>query len=597
MIELDYPLDGKYLIRKKKSIKRTLLEKKGVARIQKKIAILGGSTTNEIADQLELFLLNHGIEPIFYQSEYNQFWQDAVFGNKELDEFNPDVIYFHTSWRNLNYLPTLESSRSEVEEALNIEFSRIKQMWDAVSYRYDCAIIQNNFDRPAWRLLGNRDIVDYRGKTNFIYRLNCRIYDYIQEHESIYLNDIDYLAAAYGLEEWSNPLYWHMYKYSLCIDAIPSLAKNIADIIKSIYGKNKKFLALDLDNTLWGGVIGDDGVEGIKIGEETSLGQVYSEFQEYLKELKNLGVLLTINSKNDESNALEGLNHPFGTLKEQDFVVIKANWDNKNINIENIASELNLGTDTCVFVDDNPVEREIVSKNLPEVVVPIMDKIENYIRILDRSGYFENTSLSNDDLKRNEMYTVNKKRELMRDKVETYEEFLAALKMKATISDFDSLAIPRISQLTNKSNQFNLTTLRCSEADIKVFGESDKYIDIYGRLEDKFGDNGIVSVVIGEVEETVLHVRLWLMSCRVLKRGMEDAMMDTLIDKAQKRGIEKIYGYYYPTKKNMMVSMFYKNYGFAMVDDNNGNTSWMLEVSSYQKRNKFIELKNIKEDE
>ena len=585
-----YPVDSKQLLRKKLRIKKELLSQ-NISFIEKRIAVLGGSTTNEIVDQLELFLLNYGIKPTFYQSEYAQYWQDAVFGNEELDSFQPDIVFIHTNWRNITAFPTTASTAEEVNQLLGDQFAHFSVMWDKIAERYACPVIQNNFDRPAWRLLGNSDISDYRGKTNFISRLNQKLYDYAQGHKGFYVNDIDYLAANYGLEKWSNPLYWHMYKYSLCLDAIPSLAKSVADIIKSIYGKNKKVLVCDLDNTLWGGVVGDDGVEGIQVGPEVPTGQIYSEFQSYVKELKSIGVLLAVNSKNDEENAIAGLNHPDGVLKPDDFVNIKANWENKDRNMQAIAAELNLGIDCFVFIDDNPTEREIMRQADFGVAIPEMDKVENYICILDNNGYFEVTSLSADDLSRVKMYQENAKRTQLQQALGSYEDFLKSLEMKATIRNFEPIYIQRIAQLTNKSNQFNLTTLRCSESDITHMKDSPDYLCLYGKLEDKFGDNGVVSVAAGERIGDELHMRLWLMSCRVLKRGMEDAMLDTLVSDAQQIGIKTIKGYYYPTAKNNMVRDFYQRMGFTLESaDETGNTVWTMDVATYAPKHPSIEI-------
>lgn len=585
-----YPVDSKQLLRKKLRIKKELLSQ-NISFIEKRIAVLGGSTTNEIVDQLELFLLNYGIKPTFYQSEYAQYWQDAVFGNEKLDGFQPDIVFIHTNWRNITTFPTTASTVEEANQLLDDQFAHFSVMWDKIAERYACPVIQNNFERPAWRLLGNSDISDYRGKTNFISRLNQKLYDYAQGHKGFYVNDIDYLAANYGLEKWSNPLYWHMYKYSLCLDAIPSLAKSVADIIKSIYGKNKKVLVCDLDNTLWGGVVGDDGVEGIQVGPEIPTGQIYSEFQSYVKELKSIGVLLAVNSKNDEENAIAGLNHPDGELKPDDFVNIKANWENKDRNMQAIAAELNLGIDSFVFIDDNPTEREIMRQADFGVAIPEMDKVENYIRILDNNGYFEVTSLSADDLSRVKMYQENAKRTQLQQSLGSYEDFLKSLEMKATIRNFEPIYIQRIAQLTNKSNQFNLTTFRCSESDITKMKDSPDYLCLYGKLEDKFGDNGVVSVVAGERIGDELHMRLWLMSCRVLKRGMEDAMLDTLVSDAQQIGIKSIKGYYYPTAKNNMVRDFYQRMGFTPESaDETGNTVWTLDVATYAPKHPSIEI-------
>lgn len=585
----DYPLNSKMLLRKKIKIKKELLA--GGSFIEKRVAVLGGSTTNEIVDQLELMLLHYGIKPTFYQSEYAQYWQDAMFGNEALDSFRPDIVYIHTSWRNITEFPTTSSSREEVDVLLENTYRHFAVMWDRLAERFGCPVIQDNFDRPAWRLLGNRDVYDYRGRTNFIARLNQKLYQYAESHKAFFVNDVDFLAASYGLDEWSNPLYWHMYKYSLCLDAVPSLAKSVADIIKSIYGKNKKVLVCDLDNTLWGGVVGDDGVEGIQVGPEVPVGQIYSEFQQYVKELKSIGVLLAVNSKNDEENAIAGLNHPDGPLKPGDFVSVKANWDNKDRNMQAIAAELNLGVDSFVFIDDNPTEREIVRQADFGMAIPAMDRVENYLKAVDRNGYFEVTSLSADDLSRVEMYKANAKRVQLQENAGSYEDFLKSLNMQATIRAFEPIYIQRIAQLTNKSNQFNLTTLRCSESDINRMQASDDYLCLYGKLADKFGDNGVVSVVAGQIEDKTLHMRLWLMSCRVLKRGMEDAMLDTLVSDARAKNLETVIGYYYPTPKNNMVREFYKTMGFRLVSqDENGNTTWALDVASYEPKNPAIEI-------
>ena len=587
----EYPVDSKLLLRKKLSLKKELLAGSG-GYPEKRIAVLGGSTTNEIVDQLELFLLYYGIKPVFYQSEYAQYWQDAMFGNEELDSFHPDIVYIHTNWRNIREFPSVSSTREETATLLDNTFRSFSAMWDSLSGKFQCPIIQNNFDRPAWRLLGNSDISDHRGKTNFISRLNQKLYQYADSHKAFFVNDIDFLAASYGLDAWSNPLYWHMYKYCLCLDAVPGLAKSVADIIKSIYGKNKKVLVCDLDNTLWGGVVGDDGVEGIQIGPEVPVGQIYSEFQTYLKELRSIGVLLAVNSKNDPENAVAGLKHPDCVLKPDDFSTIKANWDNKDRNMQAISAELNLGMDSFVFIDDNPTEREIVRQAGAGVTVPVMDRVENYLRSVDRGGFFEVTALSSDDLARAEMYKANAKRVQLQECAGSYEDFLKSLQMKATIREFEPVYIQRIAQLTNKSNQFNLTTQRCSENDIANMQASDSFLCLYGKLEDKFGDNGVVSVVVGEIENDELHIRLWLMSCRVLKRGMEDAMLKTLAADAKAKGLSRLIGYYYPTPKNGMVRDFYQRMGFSFRSgDDAGNTVWELDLDAYEPKVTSIEIR------
>lgn len=371
-----YPLDSKRILKTRKQLKRQLQEKladeAGKTEQPKKIAILGGSTTHDVKDMLELFLLDAGIVPEFYESEYDQYWQDIMFDNPELVKFRPDIIYIHTSSRNIKRYPQIQDDREAVTELLEETFQHYTQLWDKIAARYKCPVIQNNFEPPFYRLLGNLDFTDIHGRRNFLNQLNEKMVNYADTHENFYVNDIAYMAASYGLERWADGFAWHMYKYACAVEAIPELAYNLANIIKSLYGKKQKALVLDLDNTLWGGVVGDDGANGIEIGQETSIGQLYSEFQTYVKELKDRGTLLTVNSKNDEENALAGLSRPDTILRPDDFLVIKANWENKGVNILEIAQELNIGADSLVFVDDNPAERDRVSQQVPDVKIPAM---------------------------------------------------------------------------------------------------------------------------------------------------------------------------------------------------------------------------------
>ena len=592
MRELEYPFDADWILKKKKSIKKELLRSDNGTFMEKRIAILGGSTTNDIKNILELFLLNYGIRPLFYESEYNQFYEDGMFPNPVLEEFSPDIIYIHTSNRNIVNYPVLTDTREEVQQKADAVLQKFEGLWEHIADTYHCPVIQNNFELPFYRLMGNKDASDYRGKVNFISRLNLAFGEYAQAHENFYIHDINYEAASYGLDKWSEPFYWHMYKYAMCVPAIPYVAFNLANIIKSIFGKNKKVLNLDLDNTLWGGIIGDDGADNIEIGQETSLGQTYAEFQDYIRQQKQLGVLLTVNSKNDEKNAVAGFERPDSVLKREDFVSFKANWEPKSHNLLVAAEELNLLPESFVFVDDNPAEREIIHQQIPGVAAPDMGSVENYIQILDKSGFFEVTNLSEDDIRRNQMYQANEMRKRVQATYTDYGEYLASLEMKGTIGEFEPIYMSRISQLTNKSNQFNLTTRRYSQTEIEETASDPMNITLYGKLEDKFGDNGVVSVVIGKRKENTLHIDLWLMSCRVLKRDMEFAMMDELVEKCQSAGITKIVGYYYPTAKNGMVKDFYAMQGFVKVaEDETGNTVWEYVVTSqYEKKNKVIEV-------
>ncbi len=591
MARTDYPFDIAALTDNRRKTKREL-SNDGAKRIKKKIAVLGGSTTNDIIKTLELFLLSEGIEPEFYESEYNRFWQDAMFDNPELAEFAPDVIYIHTSYRNIaSFLPEANDEYQLVENKLNERYNYFEKMWQKLSSVYNCPIIQNNFELPPYRLFGNKDFSDIHGGVNFINELNRRFGQYARDNQGFYVCDLNYVASCFGLDKWHDEQAWCMYKYACCLDAIPYVAFNLSHIIKSLFGKNKKVLALDLDNTLWGGVVGDDGVEGIEIGEETANAECFKGFQEYVKKQKSIGIMLTVASKNDHENAIAGLNHPDGVLKPDDFIVIKANWETKDRNLVATANEMDLGIDSFVFVDDNPTERALVEKSISSIAVPKMEMPVNYIRTIDRNGYFEVTNFSADDLKRNDMYKANVLRNEQSATFADYNEYLLSLDMKGEIKEFSPLYIPRITQLTNKSNQFNLTTKRYTQQEIESTVSDGNHITLYGKLSDIFGDNGVVSVVIGEIKENTCDIDLWLMSCRVLKKNMEFAMLDTLVAECKKRNIETIIGHYYPTAKNGMVKNLFADFGFTKIsEDENGNTDWSLSVENYENQNHVIKV-------
>lgn len=592
MRELEYPFDAEKILKHKRALKRQLSEEQSNIWIPKKIAILGGETTQNIKIMLELFLLNYGIKPSFYESEYNMYFEDGMFPNQELEEFAPDIIYICTCIRNITEFPVLTDTRDVVEQKKAVVINKFSELWDHLQNVYHCPVIQNNFEYPFFRLMGNKDASDYHGRVNFVTMLNCGFYEYAQTHDNFYICDVNYISASYGLDRWSDPYYWHMYKYAVAVPAIPYLSFNVANIIKSIYGKNKKAFNLDLDNTLWGGIVGDDGVDNIEIGQETSLAQTYSEFQEYLKLHKQLGVLLTVNSKNEEDNAIAGLSRPDSILKKQDFINIKANWNPKSANLAETAKEIELLPESFVFVDDNPAEREIVRSQIKGAAVPEIDGVEHYIQVIDKAGYFEVTSLSQDDLKRTEMYQENVKRTQFQASFTNYEDYLKSLDMKGEIQSFAPMYMSRIAQLTNKSNQFNLTTKRYSQTDIEAVAHDADHITLYGKLGDKFGDNGVVSIVIGRIDgpdRDELHMELWLMSCRVLKRDMEYAMMDELVAKAKAIGIKKIIGYYYPTAKNAMVKDFYSLQGFSKIkEDEEGNTTWEFLIDDHYRKKQHV---------
>ena len=589
-IDLEYPLDIDKILRKKKSIKKELLNKKNL--VEKNIAILGGSTTSEIKNILELFLLDSGIKPNFYESEYNKYYEDALFGSDALDKFNPDIVYIHTTNKNIIKYPEFEDSEEEVFALIKNEIERYKSIWSSLS-KYDCPLIQNNFDYTINRSLGNLDFYDIHGKTYFINQLNDKFSQEARVIKHLYINDINYLSSYIGLKNWFDKSLWYQAKYALSMSSIPELAFNISKIINSIFGKSKKCLVLDLDNTCWGGVIGDDGLNGISIGIETAIAEAYTSFQKHVKELKQMGVVLAVCSKNDFKNAKEGFEHPDSVLKFNDFTSFKSNWDPKHLNILDIAKEINIGVDSLVFIDDNPVERDIVFSQIPATSVPnVGNDVIHFIDHIDGNKYFEPTSLLIDDVNRNKYYKDNKKRSQEQSVFKSYDDFLVSLKMRAEIKSFSSIYLSRITQLTNKTNQFNLTTKRYTIGEIESIATSDEYIKIYGKLIDKYGDNGLIAISIGRIEENQCHIHLWLMSCRVLKRDMEFAMLDELVRQCKEKNVLEIIGYYYQSDKNNMVFDLYEKFGFVLSDTNGEDTIWMLDISNYENKNKLIGIEN-----
>jgi len=589
---MDYPYDFAYMLRHQKTIQQELSESDRTF-IEKRIAILGGSTTAVIRDMLELFLLDAGIRPRFYESEYNKYYEDAVYGTEALDTFHPDIVLVLTSVVNIVHRPVLGDTAEDVKGKLTQELANYTAIWDALRTRHHATVIQTNFDVPADAPLGNLEAVLPCSMERYIAVLNERFAVAAAERSNFYICDLHGLSERIGGEHWHDRAQFAAYKFAMAYDVMPRVALQLAHMIKALLGKRRKCLVLDLDNTLWGGVIGDDGLEGIAIGHETPVAESFTTFQRYVKQLHDRGILLAVCSKNDEEVAKRGFNHPDSVLSVDDFVSFRANWLPKNENIRAIAEEINIGTDSLVFIDDNPSERAIVRETMPEVAVPEVagGDVFSYIRAVEEAGYFESIAISEDDRKRNAAYQENKKRRAFQQSLPNYEDFLASLEMKAEIAPFHSLYYDRIAQLTNKTNQFNLTTRRFTRAEIEQMGTASEYLTLYGRLSDRFGDNGLVSVIIGKKDGTQLRILLWLMSCRVLKRGMEFAMLDVLAGTARAKGCSQLMGEYLPTKKNRMVEDWYQEAGFSLVNkEDDGSSLWQLDLANYQKKSKYIQI-------
>lgn len=571
------------LVKKRRGIKKSLLEKE-CPRIQKSILMLSGSTIGELADQLDLFCFSKGIKLAISQGDYGRYYEDALYGNPQIDDKKYDFIYIHISSRNILNLPEPFEGQEIIEEKLHTELTRIKQVINALSEKHSCPIICNNFELPYYRTMGNREIWDTSGTINFINRLNVFMNSLAEENSNFYINDINYLAAYYGIKEWADPSYWYRYKYAMCIDAIPLIAQNLSAIIVSLCGLNKKCVVFDLDNTLWGGVIGDDGPEQIVIGNDSPQGEAYTTFQKYVHKLKQTGIILGVISKNDEDIANSAFERSEMILKREDFTSFTANWNPKSRNLANMASELNLGIDSFVFIDDNHMERDEVTNGLDKVTVPIISKVESYINEIEECRLFEVTTHTKEDDVRTTYYLQNAKREEEQGRYSDYNEYLESLNMVWTFNKFEEVAFERITQLINKTNQFNLTTMRLNLNEvIERAADSEHYICIQGRMADKFGDNGLITVLIGRLEGEVLFIELWLMSCRVFRRNGEYKLFEYLRQICREREVEKIVGEYIPTKKNGIVKEFYGSLGFELVSmDEDGKSMWEYLMSVCQ---------------
>ena len=578
------------ILRKREVLKKELLQQENLVPVR--IAILGGSTTSELRKMLELFLLANGIKPAFYESGYNRYRDDVLFENPELWQFKPDIVFFHTTWRNVSHFPDLLEQEARVEERVSSELARFTELWEKVHSELGALIVQNNFDLPNFRLLGNLEASQSFGRVNFLMRLNTEFARYARSHSRLLISDIHYLAAEVGLDAWAGNQYWYNFHMAISPVATLALARNLAGMLQAVYGRSRKCLVLDLDNTLWGGVIGDDGVQNLLLGRDHPIGEAYLDFQQYVKDLKRRGILLAVCSKNERENAREGFTHPDSILKIEDFSAFKANWDTKPENIRAIAAELNIGLDSLVFVDDNPVERALVAEQLPEVAVPdVGSDIASYAKAIERERYFELEKLVADDLSRSDFYNSNAARTVAEASFADYGEFLSSLDMSAEIGPFLPVYLERITQLINKTNQFNLTTRRYTSAEVEAIAADPSWVTLYGRLADRFGDNGLVSVLAGRVHEEMLEIDLWLMSCRVFKREMEFAMFDALVERCQALGIHKIVGVFIPSKKNAIVGDFYASLGFrsAGSKDDNGETRWEYAIPQcYTPKNRCI---------
>jgi FkbH-like protein len=542
------------------------LRQSGTAHGKKcKIGLLGTMTTEQLADLLDLHLYAGGVGAEFYRADYGTIHQEIFDPNSGLKQFQPDIILILTSWRDLQHAPELTDSRDVVSEKVGRELASWTSLWKVAQERFACQIIQSNFAPPPWRTLGNLESRHPAGLYRYISLVNRALADHAPHQ--VTLLDVEALSAAHGRWDWSDDRFFHQAKLPCSPEHLVDYAHSVAALIVAQLGLGRKCLVLDLDNTLWGGVIGDDGLGGIRIGQGNPEAEAFAAFQLYVKRLRERGVILAVCSKNDEHTAREVFEkHSEMILRLEDISCFVANWDDKAANLARIAERLNIGLNSLVFVDDNPAERSIVRQFQPAVAVPEMpDNPAYYIRALDRHRYFEPLSISGEDLKRTQFYRADTERQALETSAADLDSFLRSLDMRAHIEAVTAETLERTVQLINRSNQFNLTTRRYTNAEVLTLMADPHWITLTVTLRDRFGDNGLISVLFAQAADDTLLIDTWLMSCRVLKRGVERLLLNRLVSEGRARGTSRIRGEYIPSAKNGLVRDHYAALGFAAV--------------------------------
>lgn len=536
---------------------------------QYKLAVMGDCATQHLATALRGYGSYAGLGLTVLDTDYNQIDAQVMDADSELYAFAPNAVLLQLCTEKL-YEAFCAAPLNRRSFFAEDTYGRIARIWQQMNTHIRTTILQCNFplmDDGAFGQYGSKTADSFlfqQRKLNFLLMQGC------QEVKNVYLIDLDAIQSSVGRENFSDPKLYYIAKMPISVDVLPEVAKKVIDQVQTLRGITKKCVVLDLDNTLWGGVIGDDGLSGIQIGE-LGLGHAFSDFQTWLKELKNRGMLLAVCSKNNEPAAKEPFEkHPEMVLRLEDFSMFVANWEDKASNIRNIQKSLNIGMDSLVFLDDNPFERNLVRSMIPEITVPeLPEDPALYLQYLRSLGLFETASYSAEDAGRTQQYRQQAERAVFESSFQSYEDYLEGLDMKAVAAPFDAFHYPRIAQLTQRSNQFNLRTVRYTEAEIEAVSRDDSRICLYFTLKDKFGDHGLISVVIlDKQEDNSLFVSEWLMSCRVLKRGMEEFIVNKILKTAEAYGYEKVIGEYISTPKNAMVKDLYEKMGFARVAEN-----------------------------
>ena len=552
-------------------------------------AILGDSATQFLTKSLIAQGYNFELNLSIYEADFNQIEREIFDDNSELYKFSPDIVIIFQSAQKilLKYNNTIND-----DERLSIADDRIlliSSLINKINDNIDCKILYYNYNEIDDGVFGN---FSNKVASSFLFqlrKLNYKLMLFALENPKFHIVDLSSIQNQLGKDKTFKSSIYVSSDVVLNLDSLNEVSLKTLSLINSINARAKKCIILDLDNTMWGGVIGDDGLENIQIGS-LGIGKAFSEFQHWVKKLKERGIIIAICSKNTESIAKEPFtNHPDMVLTLEDISIFIANWDNKADNIQEIQSVLNIGFDSMVFIDDNPFERNIVKQNIPEVTVPdLPEDPANYLDYLYTLNLFETINYSKADSDRTKQYQNEAKRNVVKKKYTNVDDYLKSLNMISSLNKFNKFNRSRVSQLCMRSNQFNLRTIRYNESDIESVQNSNKYYDFAFNLEDKFGDNGLISVLILKInDDNSVFVDTWIMSCRVLIRGMEEFILNSLVDYLIDKGHTKLTGEYIPTKKNIIVRDLYKNLGFVYK-----NQFWELEIHKFKQLKTQITLKN-----
>ena len=547
-----------------------------------RLTVLGNYTTGFLVEVLPAVALRHGLAMSVVETAYDQLPQETFGEGTTLKTSAPDAVFVALDHRQFGLrgaLARAEEADAQVDDALRF----LGTLIEALDRDPGAPLILHTFPQTSATLTGSFDAVFPGSLRAQLSRLNAGLRAFCG-NQAHYLLDLESLAAQVGLSSWHDARLWQAAKIPYALDAVPLVAEHLCRIAAAIRGKARKSLVFDLDNTLWGGVVGDDGLEGIQISQASATGEAFRAVQAFGLEQRMRGVVLAVCSKNEHDTVLRVFrDHPDMLLREADIAAFQVNWEDKATNLLRIAESLNIGVDSLVFVDDNPAERDRVRQVLPMVAVPeLPDDPAAFAPVLWAASYFEAITLSDEDFKRADSYKGNLARVATLSQLGDTEAYLASLEMAAIFAPFDPLGRSRIAQLINKSNQFNLTTRRYTESEVAAIEVDPNRFHLQVRLTDKFGDNGMVSVVIFDKRGNVWECDTWLMSCRVLGRRLEEAILAEVVTAARAEGAEMLSGCYVPSRKNAMVATHFGKLGFAKLgEDSDGKTRWQLCLANY----------------